>query len=149
LVELFPPREVDFDPHDVPLSVVVSLSEAIRCHAAKCYIAAAIMIRKSMEEICREFQVPGATLSQKIENLAKTTSFSDTIVGSMDALRVFGNSAAHETGEAFDDITEEEMETMIELTKAILKEIYQHRYLKERMQRIVAMRANRMRPQNF
>ncbi len=44
----------------------------------------------------------------------------------MDVLRVLGNDAAHIESKEFDSISEEELSIAIEVTKEILKGIYQY-----------------------
>jgi hypothetical protein len=39
------------------------MEEAVACHAAECFIAAAIMVRKTLEELCRERGATGANLN--------------------------------------------------------------------------------------
>src|SRR5262245_42446148 len=49
-----PPETVDFDSTDIPAAVVGALEEAITCHAQRCYKAAAMMVRKTLEEMCHD-----------------------------------------------------------------------------------------------
>src|ERR1041384_5285972 len=58
----YPAERIDFDSTDIPANVLSSFEEAITCHANNCEIAAAIMVRKTLEEICRERRATGATL---------------------------------------------------------------------------------------
>jgi hypothetical protein len=58
VVASFPPEVIDFDTTNIPAAVQKALSEAITCHANECYIAAAIMVRKTLEELC---EAQGAT----------------------------------------------------------------------------------------
>ncbi len=46
----YPAERIDFDSTDIPSSVISTLEEAITCHASQCYVACAIMIRKTLEE---------------------------------------------------------------------------------------------------
>lgn len=69
LVTSYPPEVIDFDPTNVPTSVVEALGEAIKCHANECYVAAAIMVRKTLEELCADRQAQGADLKARIEAL--------------------------------------------------------------------------------
>lgn len=54
VVVSYPAERIDFDSTNVPTAVVEALEEAITCHANQCFIAAAIMVRKSLEELCRD-----------------------------------------------------------------------------------------------
>src|SRR5436309_3392941 len=65
----YPAERIDFDPTDIPANVLSSFEEAITCHANNCDVAAAIMVRKTLEEICRERGASGANLKQKLEAL--------------------------------------------------------------------------------
>src|SRR6266700_5233416 len=49
----YPAQRIDFDSNDIPTQIVAALEEAITCYANKCFIAAAIMVRKTLEELCR------------------------------------------------------------------------------------------------
>lgn len=40
-----------------------SLEEAITCHAQRCFVASAMMIRKTLEEVCRDRGTDGGNLS--------------------------------------------------------------------------------------
>lgn len=46
LVTSYPPETLDFDATNLPKAVLGSLEEAIRCHAAGCYRASALMVRQ-------------------------------------------------------------------------------------------------------
>src|SRR5260370_9032519 len=48
LMESFPAETVDFDATNIPAGVVRSFEEAIKCHANQCFVAGAIMVRKTL-----------------------------------------------------------------------------------------------------
>jgi len=50
----YPALRVDFDKTKIPKPIVSAVQEAITCHANECFIAAGIMVRKTLEEMCRE-----------------------------------------------------------------------------------------------
>jgi hypothetical protein len=54
LVVSYPAERIDFDAVNIPTPVIGALEEAITCHANKCFIASAIMVRKTLEELCRD-----------------------------------------------------------------------------------------------
>jgi hypothetical protein len=64
----YPAERIDFDATNVPSAVVKALEEAITCHANQCFVAAAIMVRKTLEELCRDRGAKGSNL--KGENKA-------------------------------------------------------------------------------
>src|SRR3569833_3602531 len=48
----FPPEVIDFDASNLPPSILQSLEEAVGCHSARCFRAAALMVRRTLEELC-------------------------------------------------------------------------------------------------
>jgi hypothetical protein len=51
----------------------------------------------------------------------------------MDALRLLGNDAAHIEARTYNDVGQDEVEVAIDVTKEILKAVYQHRSLVARL----------------
>jgi hypothetical protein len=47
-----PSETIPFDKENIPQKVLNAFEEAINCHSNSCFIASAIMIRKTLEEIC-------------------------------------------------------------------------------------------------
>jgi hypothetical protein len=62
VIASYPPEVIDFDTTNVPTKVVSALEEAITCHANSCYVAAAIMVRKALEELCADREAKGPNL---------------------------------------------------------------------------------------
>jgi hypothetical protein len=54
-----PPPLIDFDSKGIPKKITKALEEAILDHANKCYLSAAIMVRKTLEILCEEQGVKG------------------------------------------------------------------------------------------
>jgi hypothetical protein len=128
------PREViDFDTTNVPARIVEAMSEALRCHADSSYIAAAIMVRKTLEVLCDERGAAGANLKQRIEALGKTVVLPAELLDGLDELRLLGNDAAHVNAREYEEIGKEEIEVAIEVTKEVLKGVYQMAVLVERL----------------
>src|ERR1700684_4096803 len=46
--ELYPPETIDFDATSIPTPIQRALDEAIKCHAQRCFVAAAIIVRKTL-----------------------------------------------------------------------------------------------------
>lgn len=66
---LYPPELIDFDATNIPGSVAKAMEEAIACHSMECYIAAAIMVRKTLEELCHDRSATGGNLKERIRDL--------------------------------------------------------------------------------
>ena len=101
------------------------MSEAVTCHAEKCYVAAGMMIRRCLEEVCEDRGATGPDLKARIQGLRAKVVLPDELFQAMDDLRLLGNDAAHVEAKTYDFIGQEEVELGITLTKEILKALYQ------------------------
>jgi len=122
----YPPIRLDFDPENIPDRVLETFEEAISCHAATCFVAAAIMVRRTLEEVCAERQATGKDLKARINDLRTKIVIPTELLDAMDELRILGNDAAHVEAKQYDDISEEEVTVGIQFTKEILKSLYQY-----------------------
>jgi hypothetical protein len=129
----YPGLRIDFDKTNIPALVVSALEEAITCHANECFIAAAIMIRKTLEELCRERGAQGKDLKQRIRDLGTKIVIPKELLDGLDDLRLLGNDAAHIESREYDQVGKEEVEVGIEFTKEVLKATYQYSALLNRL----------------
>lgn len=125
----YPSETIPFDKESIPTKVLNSFEEAVKCHATQCYIAAAIMIRKTLEEICSERGATGSNLYQRLEGLKTKVVIPQELFVGMQELRLLGNDAAHIESQTFNDIGQTEIEVSIDFTKEILKSVYQYQEL--------------------
>src|SRR5207245_10904770 len=91
LVESFPAETIDFDATNIPAKVVGAFEESIKCHANQCFIAAAIMVRKTLEELCRDRQATGGNLKERIRALGTKVVLPHELLNGLDDLRLLGN----------------------------------------------------------
>jgi len=129
----YPPERIDFDATNIPASVLKALEEAIACHASNCFIAAAIMVRKTLEELCAERGAKGDNLKAHIKGLSSKAVLPGELLDGLDDLRLLGNDAAHIESKEFDTIGKEEVEVGIEFAKEVLKAVYQYSALLNRL----------------
>jgi hypothetical protein len=122
----YPELRIDCDKTNIPAPVVSALEEAITCHASECYIAAAIMVRKTLEELCRERGAEGDNLKARIRDLGTKIVLPKELLDGLDDLRLLGNDAAHIESREYDKIGKEEVEVGIEFAKEVLKATYQY-----------------------
>ncbi len=120
-----PPQALDFDSSNVPAKISESLKEAILCHAVGCFRASALLIRRTLEEICQDKNVSGENLKKRIESLSSTIIVPGALVEAMDQLRILGNDAAHVEAKTYDSIGKTEIEIGIILSKELIKATYQ------------------------
>lgn len=133
IVTSYPGETIDFDATELPSTVVEAFEEAIKCHAQQCYIAAAIMVRKTLEVVCQDRGAQGATLKDRIQALGNTVVLPQAMLDGLDDLRLLGNDAAHVESRVFDQVGQEEVEIAIDVTKEILKATYQYEAIMGRL----------------
>lgn len=130
----YPSERIDFDNSNIPERISRSFEEALTCHAEGCFVASAIMVRRTLEEVCSDKAAPGVNLRDRIQSLKSKVVLPQELFAAMDELRLLGNDAAHIEAKSYDAIEKEEMEVAIALTKEILKAVYQLDDLVKRLQ---------------
>jgi hypothetical protein len=129
----YPPETIDFDASDIPDRIVDAFEEAIKCHSRQCFVAAAIMVRKTLEEVCADRKATGGNLKAKIEALGDKVVLPQPMLDALDDLRLLGNDAAHLEARVYEEIGQEELEVAIDVAKEILKATYQYEGLMSRL----------------
>lgn len=132
-LQSFPAERIDFDTKDIPQGVHDAFEEAITCHAEQCFVAAAIMVRKTLELICHDRGATGANLKERLAALRSKVILPTELFDGLDYLRLLGNDAAHIESQIFDQVGEQEVEASIEFTKEVLKATYQLKGLVEKI----------------
>lgn len=135
-LDVYPKTRIDFNPENIPQRINKSFIEAITCHANGCLTASAIMVRKTLEEICHEKNATGANLYKRIESLKSIVTLPKALMDGIQDLRLIGNDAAHVDLETFPQIGNEELDIAMEFTIELLKAIYQHERLLLKLQRL-------------
>ena len=130
---VLPGEVLDFDPTDIPGIIASSLEEAIKCHSAQCYKAAALMVRRVLEELCEERGAKGNNLKDRIVALSKLIVIPQELIAGADKLRLLGNDAAHIEAKTYETVGEPEVRLSIDLTKELLKASYQYKGLLARL----------------
>jgi hypothetical protein len=133
LVGSFPPETLEFDASNLPKAVLSALEEAVKCHASGCFRAAALMVRRTLEELCLDREAEGPNLKERLSALSDKVAVAASLVEGLDTLRLLGNDAAHVELKDFDSIGPAEAELAIEVTKELLKGVYQYEDLVARL----------------
>ena len=110
IISAYPPIRIDFDKENIPENVLNSFEEAIACHSSSYFIASAIMVRRTLEEICFDKKAKGEKLKERIKALESKIVVPKELLEAMDELRLLGNDAAHIKAQTFGKISEEELE---------------------------------------
>jgi hypothetical protein len=130
----YPAERIDFDASGIPHSIVTSLTEAITCHANQCYTASALMVRRTLEELCQDQAATGRDLKERIANLGSKIVMPKELLQALDDLRLLGNDAAHIESRTYGQVGKQEVEIGIEFAKEVLKAVYQYSSLLKRLQ---------------
>lgn len=129
----FPPEIIDFDATNLPDNILRTLEESILCHSVGAYRASALMVRRVLEELCDNKGITGKDLKARLLKLGEGNLIPPELFDAADELRVLGNDAAHVQAKEYNDIGEREASIGIELTKEILKSVYQLSSLLDRL----------------
>ncbi|MFO8234403.1 MAG: DUF4145 domain-containing protein [Bacteroidales bacterium] len=136
LIKTYPSLKISFNSERIPDRIKNTFDEALICHANNCFIASAIMIRKTLEEICLEKSSEGENLFKRIENLKSKIVIPEELINGMQELRLLGNDAAHIEAKTYEQIGKDELEISIEFTKEILKAVYQYESLLDKLRNL-------------
>jgi hypothetical protein len=139
-VAAYPPEVLDVDTTNLPPQVLGSLEEAVRCHSVGSYRAAAIMVRRTLEDVCADRGATGANLKERIKALGSTVVIPPDLLDGLDELRLLGNDAAHVNAQEYADVGQQEVELAIDVVKAMLLGIYQTADL------VARLRAQKFKP---
>jgi Domain of unknown function (DUF4145) len=129
ILKTYPSDTIPFDKTSIPEKILNAFTEAITCHSNNCFIASAIMIRKTLEEIANEEKITGKNLKERLKGLGNRITIPKELIDGMDDLRLLGNDAAHIEANTFEQIGKTEIEISLEFTKEILKATYQYENL--------------------
>jgi hypothetical protein len=122
----YPPERLDFDSTNISAKVKNAFEEAIACHSQQCFVASAIMVRKTLEELCLDKGAKGNNLKERIKALGTAIVLPAELLAGADNLRLLGNDAAHIESQEYQQVGKEEVELAIEFTKELLKAAYQY-----------------------
>mgnify|MGYP003625574984 CR=1 FL=1 len=131
-----PAETIPFDKENIPDKVLNAFDEAIKCHSNNCFVASAIMIRKTLEEICIERGATGKNLFSKLKDLGGKILIPKELLAGMNELRLLGNDAAHIEAQTYNEIGKEEIEISLDFAKEILKAVYQYENLLQRLNKL-------------
>ena len=89
-LEITPPPLIPFETQGIPDAVLQVFREAVVCHSVKCYSASAIMIRRTLEQICADRSATGPNLFKRIEDLGSKIILPQELREALHELRLLG-----------------------------------------------------------
>ena len=134
----YPPITLDFNSTNIPQNIKKTFEEALKCHSSGSFVSSAMMVRRTLEEICKDKGASGANLKLRIADLKSKIVLPQELIEAMDELRLLGNDAAHVEAQDYENIGDEELTAAIDLTKEIMKGIYQYSAILGRLKALKA-----------
>ncbi|MFE4701405.1 DUF4145 domain-containing protein [Streptomyces sp. NPDC056738] len=95
--------------------------ETYRCFTAKAYTATVVMVRRTLEGLCREQGAQGRSLMQMLQHLNSSGKIEGRLLEWSQELRMLGNEGAHFTNTS---ITPEDAADAIVFSEALIDYIY-------------------------
>jgi hypothetical protein len=129
----FPPTAIAFDRKGVPDAVASCMEEALVCRAMGCDRAAAMLLRRTLEEVCRDLGAKGKTLAARIGALRKVVVLPDELLRALEGLRILDDDAGQIEAPTYGAVTAQQFDASVLLIKEILKAVYQYRELLGRL----------------
>lgn len=131
---LYPPDEHVLGQF-VPDHIKHAYKEAVACFKANAYTATAIMCRRALEGMCKQLGVNEKSLASSLKKLEEQGTFDGTLTKWANALKDFGNDAAHD----FDVVTSpDDAHDLLDFTQALLEQVFTYR---PRLQALLERRA--------
>lgn len=134
----YPPSRIEFDASSIPELVRGTFEQALDCHANGLHVAAAIMVRRTLEEICSDRGATGDNLKARLRDLRSKIVLPSELLDGMDELRLLGNDAAHVEALTFNQVSKPELDIAIEFTREVLKALYQYSSLLQKIRSLKA-----------
>jgi hypothetical protein len=108
----------------IPELVAKSYEDALACYEYDLYTPAAIMIRKTIENICEDKGATGPNLHQRIHDLRSKITISNELYDAIMELKFLGNDAAHVEAKDFNSIDQENLKLAMLFITEILRNLY-------------------------
>lgn len=115
---LYPPLKTFSDEIPKGLSLIIKESNKVKKLSTLAYV---ILIRKALEELCKDRGVKTKTLKEKLHKLVLNEKLPNIFGEAADKLRLLGNIGAHETNI---DINKNEAELIEEFLISLIEYIY-------------------------
>lgn len=132
-IKSYPSELKKLETHDLPERVRDAIEEAVKCHASECYRAAALMVRRTLEEMCDDRGAVGDNLHKRIDGLKKQIVISQDLIDGAHELRFLGNDAAHVEAKIYSNVGKDETDVAIDLAIELLRATYQTKALVNRL----------------
>jgi len=136
--QIFPPATRAIDCK-LPPKVEQAYQEALKCESAEAWLATAVMVRRTLEAVGREFDPSVRSPAAGLRTMKDKGIISEEMWNWGDELRFLGNIGAHPSDE---EISAQDAKDALEFMGAIIETIY---HLRPKFQ---AMKERRAKPRS-
>ncbi len=133
ILSIFPKIIMNYDCSNFPAEVRSHFEQAVICASEECYIASAIMVRRTLEEVCETEKCDGKNLHERLESFRDKIILPNNLLNAAFELKLLGNDAAHVKSKNYINMGREEISVAIRLTHKILEALYQSEELLEQL----------------
>lgn len=119
-IVLFPSMKSQ-DLSNLPKEVEEAYEQAAKCFSASLYEPCALMCRKTLEVVCKNYTANGRSLYERLESLKKVGHIDSRLLSWSHEIRALGNDAAHAITA---NVTKADAKDCLDLTEAILIYIF-------------------------
>ncbi|WP_205194931.1 DUF4145 domain-containing protein [Burkholderia sp. Ax-1719] len=120
---VYPEGDIQVNQH-APHEIRRAFAEVCWCYRAQAYTASAVMCRKTLEGVCEANGISERNLSLSLKKMKECSLIDERLFDWSDALRAFGNAAAHGVATA---ISQADAKDALEFTNAILDYMFSYR----------------------
>lgn len=109
---------------EVATYIKIAFEEAQLCFENRAFTACVIMCRKTVEGICKEYNIENENLYKKLKLMKEQGIIDQNLYDWADTLRLAGNDAAHDLNVTF---AFEDAQDIIDFTYAIIEYVFTYR----------------------
>jgi hypothetical protein len=120
----YPPERRNPTLYTAPFEVLESYIEAVKCEESRAWMATVVMVRRSLEAVCKDFGSKSDSVFTGLKELNEQGIISDELHKWADVLRDIGNIGAHVKKKK---VTKDDAEDSLDFLEAILETLYYHR----------------------
>jgi len=124
VVRVMPEARRQFPDVKVPPIVHAAFDEALVCASHGCNIAAAMLVRRTLECLCEDRGAPGGSLRDRVEALRSKVIIPEELFKAMHDIRLLGNDAAHVESKDYTGIGKPETDAALALCEQLLMATY-------------------------
>ena len=121
---VFPSHLPEIGVEGVPENISVIFNEALECSSNQNYRAAAMMIRRTLEELCSDMAATGDSLFERLKTLRDKVTLPSALFDAMKNVNLLSDDAASINADTYRRIDEGEIGVAIDFTHEILRAVY-------------------------